>query len=118
MAELKPCPFCGGSWTLLVRHGIGHRMIEGYAECSGCGARVGVGLIALDDDDLKPRIAAMVNARYERTCRNIARDKTNFVCSECDFSASGYAIDDFDNSVPFGIAVSICPNCGAKVVEG
>lgn len=110
-SELSPCPFCGEGWRWVNEASIGRRMIEGYAECSGCGARVGEGHIALDDDDLKPRIAAMVNARCERTCHNLSESGgTGLLCSEC--GAYTPWIADATHAFP----ARRCGNCGAKVV--
>lgn len=108
MTELKPCPFCGGRWRWHYRHSVGSRMIEGRAECDGCGARMGDGLIALDDDDLRPRIAELVNARWERTCRMVVpewagKKSRTRVCSECGSQFATWQ-------------ERFCPYCGAKVV--
>lgn len=119
-SDLAPCPFCGCEWNWRIKASIGSRMVEGYAECQGCGARVGEGRIALDDDDLKSRIVAIVNARHERTCE--VTDFVNFDGGHepgnpviCD----GYHILSCGHKCPgnWYEQPNYCPVCDARVVE-
>lgn len=78
------------------------RMLEGAAVCNGCGVRVGEGLIAQDNDDLRVTIARLVNARADReryrdraldlTCHQyLAADDPR--CSNCERPFGDYCND-------------------------
>lgn len=118
-AELDPCPFCGKRWRWVAKRGFGRRMIEGYAECSGCGARIGEELVALDDDDLKPTIASMVNARSGRRVdtavllRIAARLEEVADCGSWQAETAGRIREAVEGeSIPEQVRdVAYCPRC-------
>ena len=68
--ELKPCPFCGGRFRWFYLHSKGRRMIYGYAKCEGCGCKVGDDLVCFEDEDLRDRIAEIINNRRTDNCKN------------------------------------------------
>ena len=68
--ELNQCPFCGGQFKWFYKHSIGKRMIKGYAKCDGCGCKVGDDLVCFEDEDLRERIAEIINNRRTDNCNN------------------------------------------------
>lgn len=104
MADLKPCPFCGGeAGTSSERF---ERTLLAWVYCTGCGAAGGyrhTGAEAVE----------AWNTRAERTCRMEWDDEADsdelypvghVTCSAC--GAWLYSVNE----------MRFCPSCGAKVV--
>ena len=102
MAELKPCPFCGGKADIVERWPDKfHRMIM----CDECGAEF---------VDKNEHAVAAWNTRAERTCQSTTDDAAwCFVCSECGKSFPRNQLRLAHNHGE----INYCPNCGARVVE-
>lgn len=115
MAELKPCPFCGGEAEILTAESMRGGYLFGIM-CNDCCSRG-------DVYETEAEAIAAWNTRYhsefeetvikawkeiqnytERTCEAVERDGV-MRCSECDY--------------PLGImsVPAFCAGCGAKVVE-
>lgn len=98
MAELKPCPFCGGEASNFIA-GI---------YCNECGA--GVSRYGKTNE----QVVEAWNTRHERTCRTVWHSNEfglfDLHCSEC---CSLLLIQrDGSETQP-----NFCPNCGARVKE-
>lgn len=115
--------------------GWDHVRATRFVLVSNLGSAIGIDKAIFSIDDLKIRLADLIEPEPERTCKNLykQRDKKGripvddgvcFVCSECDAyvrDAEGYHSglypsynsDEFHYDIEF----SYCPNCGAKVVE-
>ena len=102
MADLKPCPFCGGEAAVTC---LNKGQCQARVGCVGCGATINRYYRSKVD------AAEAWNARWERTCRDALPEKHGepiegyWECSECGCEIG----DDCD-------APKYCPNCGAKVV--
>ena len=122
MAELKPCPFCGGEARICAKHFTDG---EAYAwiECGCCHAKsrysdsiedLNLAWNARADD--YHAAADYWKRMYEETVRErTCHDKggigtkfpATFICSECGWYSPPFA---FGEGMP-----CYCPNCGARV---
>lgn len=120
MAELLPCPFCGGEAE--VQHQS--RELYGdvvdwygvYCKKQFCGFVSGQSSEAeaiaawnTRADDYR-QAAEYWQRMYEqtfakRTCRDTGENEWHFVCSACGYEQNGYECWNY------------CPNCGAKVLK-
>ena len=104
MADLKPCPFCGGEAEKLTS-------IDGFTSigCLNCNPFYGV----MIQRNTEAEAIAAWNTRAERTCRSTTDDSAwCFVCSECGKSFPRNKLHLAHNHGE----INYCPNCGAKVV--
>lgn len=95
MAELLPCPFCGGEAEIR-----GDDVL--FVQCAKCGTRYGDRYYAT-----KAEAIAAWNTRAERICKNVDKYASDgfFICGNCGFG---------DNAIE--LTPNYCPSCGAKVV--
>ena len=107
MAELKPCPFCGGKPSIRCdEFGFYENLYMFTHTCKG--RKPQLNSFSCGYATKQAAIEAW-NTRYERTCTNIDMFES-FKCSEC----GGY-IMNYDSE--YDISPDYCPDCGAKVVE-
>lgn len=103
MADLKPCPFCGGEATLAGFSG------NWYVRCDKC-------LATSDDRALEQTVIDAWNTRAERTCKvtaSSASDDYNDTLTRWCFNLScGHDFEWFEPNPP-----AHCPDCGGRVVE-
>ena len=75
---------------------------------SNLGSAIGIDKAIFSIDDLKIRLADLIEPEPERMCENESSELGIFTCSYCGA--------DFYNTEISG-DWNYCPNCGAKVVE-
>lgn len=121
MANLKPCPFCGGQPTL-EHHSEIKKPEECAEDCEECGCcdatpefwaiahrcKINNFDVAIDCGCFGTEAEAIEawNTRAERTCKH--ERMFNLVERECDGKRYSWRDMDMPN---------YCPNCGARVVE-
>ena len=135
MAELLPCPFCGGEAHTAAKNMPNWTWNWCSVICDGCGAKVTrAGNEGTYQGAEKAAIAAW-NTRAEhvtvypdgehgikvngiiyvpeRTCKLDRND----VCNVCDASIERVTHSVYEMGDSFACHPNYCPNCGAKVVE-
>lgn len=121
MAELEPCPFCGGDVKLIRDQEMEHYVIECKNHAWGDPnetpdmAAGDVSMVSWrDTEESKHALIETWNARWERTCRNLRRG-SDFKCSECGCEVTGS--DYFMEANISNGDWNYCPNCQRKVAE-
>lgn len=85
--------------------GWDHVRATRFVLVSNLGSAIGIDKAIFSIDDLKIRLADLIEPEPERTCENISN--TGFLCSVCSF-------DDFGT---FAYKPNYCPNCGSRVIK-
>lgn len=115
--------------------GWDHVRATRFVLVSNLGSAIGIDKAIFSIDDLKIRLAVLIDPEPERTCKNLAfKEKADgtkpvydgicFICSECDAYVQdsecyhsglypSYSSEEYQDEIKF----SYCPNCGAKVVK-
>lgn len=89
--------------------GWDHVRATRFVLVSNLGSAIGIDKAIFSIDDLKIRLADLIEPEPERTCKNESKEtEIIFSCSQC--------LADFINE-PLDGAWNYCPNCGAKVIE-
>lgn len=107
--ELKPCPFCGGEAEMISEYFYSMGTNASQVRCKVCHSW-GSPSKARGVEKQVAAAAKAWNTRYERTCHNVAQDRTcgEFTCSNC-----GHEDGPFEYAPEPG---EYCKECGAKVV--
>jgi Lar family restriction alleviation protein len=118
MAELKPCPFCGGSAS--IHEAMGEDCdLYFFADCDAC--RVATdGYYSYPDRPSGADLAAEAwNRRAERTCEPVRREGHLFSeggeAEQEDFSQW---LECSDCETALRYEDRYCPGCGARIERG
>lgn len=112
----------------LIKHASYYEEVKGWDHVratrfvlvSNLGSAIGIEKAIFSIEDLKIRLADLIEPEPERTCRNVfGEDKfvthpeSMFKCSEC-----GCRVTDCESyAINIEGKWNYCPNCGLKVVE-
>lgn len=88
--------------------GWDHVRATRFVLVSNLGSAIGIDKAIFSIDDLKIRLADLIEPEPERTCKNESSKPGIFTCSYC-------GADFYDTEISGDW--NYCPNCGAKVVE-
>lgn len=112
--------------------GWDHVRATRFVLVSNLGSAIGIDKAIFSIDDLKIRLADLIEPEPERTCHNLSefQDCDCFTCSNCGESYEmrrlKYDIDEYctlDDAIKAldydgcYCDVRYCPNCGSKVIE-